>query len=113
MSVISWTIYISALFITTTISLNVTSFDHFEAAFQGMSETFRQLNNEYIPKILNSALMFIAGKCSAPNNPCVQLCTELFNNAFECHCHPGFILSIDGYSCLRKTHDCWIAIVIG
>ncbi|XP_015795541.1 pikachurin isoform X2 [Tetranychus urticae] len=52
------------------------------------------------PEILFEAAF--QGECHS-NGPCQHLCFDLHDGTFECACHPGYILSDNGYSCLENS----------
>ena len=72
---ISFITLLSLLFYHNFIKVQAIENDNFEAAFQG--------------------------ECHI-SNPCQQLCFDLHDGTFECACHDGFHLNLNGYSCYSE-----------
>lgn len=73
----------------------------FEAAFQGKYALVRGFNEFSCHKYVS----YFQGECRK-SSPCHQMCFDLHDGTFECACHEGFHLQLDGYSCsLGKFHS--------
>lgn len=58
-------------------------------------------NSEALQTSHRLPLLLPPGECRK-SNPCQQLCFDLHDGTYECACHEGHQLDVNGYSCLSK-----------